>query len=339
MRTVKIGFVGCGFMGQLVHLPNFASLPDCELVALAERRAELGRQVARKYQIPHIYLSHTELAQDPEPEAVVVIMSEHLHHEIAMDLLLAGKHVYIEKPLAGSPQDGRRMAESAKQSGKMLMVCYMKRYDSGVELAKRKLDELLTSGELGPLVHAKIHCFGGDWICGLGSPLNTNEPAPAVQIRVPDWLPKVHETLYWTFQNVYCHDLNLLRYFLGEVQEIKYVDLHSPVKMVRMQFAGCTATLETGWTASNAWDEQMTLFFEHGRVNIALPPPLFRNQTAALSIEKKGEHVHLNLPPDWAFRRAAAHFIECIQAGEPPRSPAEDSLLDLELVEQIFKRI
>jgi len=339
MRTVKVGFVGCGFMGQLVHLPNFASLPDCELVALAEMRVELGRQVAQKYQIPRIYLSHTELAHDPEPEAVVVIMSEHLHHEIAIDLLHAGKHVYIEKPLAGCPSDGRRMAASAKQSGKVLMVGYMKRYDPGVELAKKKLDELFASGELGKLVHTKIHCFGGDWICSLGVPLSTNESAPAVEIRVPDWLPKEHETLYWTFQNVYCHDLNLLRYFLGEVQEVKYVDLLSPVKMVRMQFAGCLATLETGWTAPNAWDEQLTLFFEQGRMNIVLPPPLFRNQTAVLSIEKKGEHIHFNVPPDWAFRRAAAHFIQCVQTGEPPRSPAEDSLRDLELVDEIFKKM
>jgi predicted dehydrogenase len=339
MQTVRVGFVGCGFMGQLVHLPNFTSLPDCEVVALAEMRSELGKRVAHRYNIPRVYQSHAELAQDHELEAVVVIMSEHLHHPIAIDLLRAGKHVYIEKPLAGNPTDGEQMVLAAEQSSQMLMVGYMKRYDPGVELAKAKVEALRASGELGRIVYAKMHCLGGDWIYNLGTPLSTNEPAPAVEIRVPAWLPKEHETLYWTFQNVYCHDLNLLRYLLGEVQEVEYVDLIGPVKMVRMRFADCHVVLETGWAAPNAWDEQLTIFFEQGRVMIDLPPPLFRNQTATLRIEKKGEHTCFHASPDWAFRRAAAHFIECIQKKEMPRSGAEDSLRDLKLVEKIFRAI
>ena len=65
-RPTKIGFVGCGFMGQLVHLPNFVASERCEVVALAELRPELGRIVADKYGIPKVYTHSSELAQDGE---------------------------------------------------------------------------------------------------------------------------------------------------------------------------------------------------------------------------------------------------------------------------------
>lgn len=339
MHTLKIGFVGCGFMGQLVHLPNFCSLPDCEILALAEVRTELGKQVASKYQIPRLYASHTELAQDPEIEAVVAIMSEYLHPPIAIDLLRAGKHVYIEKPLAPHSEIGRWMVQAERESGKMLMVGYMKRYDPGFELAKEKVDSWRASGEMGALLYAKSHCFAGDWISNLGTPLSTDEAAPPFEIQVPEWLPNEHVPLYWNFQNVYCHDLNLLRCLLGEVDEVEYVDLLRPVRAVRLRFADCIATLEAGWMAPTEWDEKLTLFFEKGRITVALPSPLFRNRTASVKVERKGELVDYYVPPDWAFRRAAAHFIECVRNNNIPRSSAEDSLKDLELVERIFKKL
>ena len=45
MDTIRLGYVGCGFMAQKVHLPNFSSLPGCKVVALAEVREDLGRRV------------------------------------------------------------------------------------------------------------------------------------------------------------------------------------------------------------------------------------------------------------------------------------------------------
>ena len=67
---VRFAYVGCGFVGQTIHIPNFASLPDCQFLALAEVRPELGREVAARYGIPKIYRSHEEIAADPDIEAV-----------------------------------------------------------------------------------------------------------------------------------------------------------------------------------------------------------------------------------------------------------------------------
>ena len=58
---VRIGFVGVGFMGQLAHLRNYAALPDCEVVALAELRPELARKVAAAYGVPKVYAEAADM--------------------------------------------------------------------------------------------------------------------------------------------------------------------------------------------------------------------------------------------------------------------------------------
>ena len=96
IEAVKLGYVGCGFMAQKVHIPNFISIPNCELIALAEVRSKLGRKVQERYRIPRLYTDHLALAQDPKIEAVAVSADFALQGEIAKDLLNAGKHVLMD---------------------------------------------------------------------------------------------------------------------------------------------------------------------------------------------------------------------------------------------------
>src|SRR5438270_13755037 len=67
--NVRFGYVGCGFVAQRIHIPNFSSLPECEFLALAEVREDLGRRIAARYGIPRVYRSHEDLAQDSDIEA------------------------------------------------------------------------------------------------------------------------------------------------------------------------------------------------------------------------------------------------------------------------------
>ncbi|MBM3189909.1 MAG: gfo/Idh/MocA family oxidoreductase, partial [Chloroflexi bacterium] len=71
MAGVRVAFVGVGNMGQCAHLRNYASIPDCEVVALAEIREELGQRVARRYGVPRVYRDHRELLAKESPEAIV----------------------------------------------------------------------------------------------------------------------------------------------------------------------------------------------------------------------------------------------------------------------------
>src|SRR3954449_9735465 len=100
MPKIRLGYVGCGRMAQRVHLPNFAALPDCELVGLAEVRRDLGEKVQRRYGIPRLYADHLALIADPNVEAIAVSAPFALQGEIARDALAAGKSVFMEKPMA-----------------------------------------------------------------------------------------------------------------------------------------------------------------------------------------------------------------------------------------------
>src|SRR5947199_10781553 len=100
MDTIKLGYIGCGFMAQRVHIPNLAALPGCELVALAEVRPKLREKVAERYRIPRRFANHEELIRDPAIEAVALSAGFVLQGEMAREALRAGKHVFMEKPMA-----------------------------------------------------------------------------------------------------------------------------------------------------------------------------------------------------------------------------------------------
>jgi len=136
-RPVRFGYVGCGFMAQKVHLPNFSTIPGCELLALAEVRTGLRDRVAERYGIPRRYASHEEMARDPEIEAVGVSAGYALQGQMARDLLRAGKHVLMEKPMAVTVNDAEAILAASREGGGRLMVAYMKRYDTGSKLPHR----------------------------------------------------------------------------------------------------------------------------------------------------------------------------------------------------------
>jgi hypothetical protein len=72
VATVRLGYVGGGFMAQKVHLPNFTALPDCRVVALAELRPRLGETVRARFGIPRLYPDHRAMLADAEIDAVAV---------------------------------------------------------------------------------------------------------------------------------------------------------------------------------------------------------------------------------------------------------------------------
>ena len=328
-------------MGQMVHLPNFTEMAGCEVVALAERRPLLARRVADRFGIPAVCGSHEELCADPSLDAIVQITSDDAHAPVSIDALNAGKHVYLEKPMATNVPDARRMVEAAERNERQLMIGFMKRCDTGVELALSIIAELRSTGELGAITHARGYCFAGDWVCNAGLPETTDEPYPSIEPRPPDWLDERRVRSFYRFNNIYSHNINLVRYLLGDVRELRFASLDGPTKLMVLEMDGYDAVLELGWVSANFWDEGFKVYFEDGWVEIHTPPPLLRNVPARVSVYRAGDiqqHSQPQAPWDWAFRRANAHFVECIGSGAQVRSSGADSIRDLELLEDAYRR-
>ena len=350
MKQVKMGYIGCGFMAQKVHIPNLISLPECEFVAIAELREKLARKVQARYRISKCYRNHKELAADREIEAVGVSGHYAIQGEIAIDLLRAGKHVFMEKPMAVSVSQAEKILDAVKESGSRLMVGYMKRYDAGNELVKNKVDEFLQTGELGNITYVRNHGFCGDWIAGLDTPFEqTDEPKPTPEPLAwkPDWLPDEFYGGYIGYLQQYTHNVNLLRWFLNADDKIKvecvHLDDNGIGGVVIFDVNDTRAIIESGSLAYHGWDEHTQIYFQKGWIKTCAPPLLLKNMPATVEVYCATPSHHLrNLIPSagwsWAYKREMEHFLTCILNDAPFRSSAEDTLTDVRLFEDIYRK-
>jgi|GEM_PF-71190 len=345
-RKVKVGFVGAGYMGQIAHLVNYVNSPRCEVVAIAEMRESLGRAVAERYRIPKVYRSHRELAEDPDVEAVVAILPYTLNAPVALDLLAAGKHVFIEKPMTTSLALAEKMHEAAARAGKILQIGYMKRYDPGVELAKETISSMMASGELGPVTFARLHCFGGDWICGAPDPIRAPSgdmgDSDVEHTRPAEWLPASSwDTFHW-LNNVWCHNINLMRYLLPGPVEVSFAGkLKRQGDVIVLDVGGVPCSLEIGGISARRWDEETQVYFADGWVKIGTPPPLLRNVPAEVEIYRAGSFQEIRKPLaswGWAFQREAEAFLNSVLTGEEPKASSRDALEDVRIIEAIMAK-
>jgi predicted dehydrogenase len=349
-EKLRLGYVGCGFMAQKVHIPNILLLDDCELVALAELRPKLGKKVQERFRIPKLYPSHAELAWDKDIRAACVSGHFYAQGEIAIDLLLAGKDVFMEKPMAISVEQAERILDAERRSGRRVMVAYMKRYDAGNVAVKKLVEQFRQSGEMGKLRFVRNHGFCGDWTAGLDAPFETtDEKYPETQPKYPAWLPPQHVNGYLGYLQQYTHNVNLVRWLLGAGGDVrvKAVELDRErgyFGVVVLEVAGVTTVIESGAVAYHGWDEHTQLYFEGGWVKTDAPPLLLRGVPATVEVYRGNgpDKVFSQTFPaggrEWSYKAEMRHFVECVRTGAPFRSPAPDTLEDVRTFEAIYRR-
>ncbi|MCL2742195.1 MAG: Gfo/Idh/MocA family oxidoreductase, partial [Oscillospiraceae bacterium] len=170
VRKLRIGFVGCGFMGQKAHLRNYVTLTDeCEVVAVAEPREKQRHLVATRYGIKEEYKDHLDLLKNAKVDAVVAAQPYSHHAAIIPDILNAKVPVFTEKPVAFSIEAGQMLADTADSNGTLYMVGYHKRSDPAIEYAKAKIDAWKASGEMGRMRLVRISMPPGDWVFNGGN--------------------------------------------------------------------------------------------------------------------------------------------------------------------------
>ena len=141
-----VGVVGLGYWGPNLAR-NFDRLPGAELTWLCDASQEAVEQWSAALPTARTTTQLDELLDDESLDAVVVATPVPTHAELALRVLEAGKHCFVEKPLARSEEEAERVVEAARGAGRVLMVGHLLEYHPGVE----KLEELVRSGELGDL--------------------------------------------------------------------------------------------------------------------------------------------------------------------------------------------
>jgi len=150
MPLLKIGLMGFGQIAQSIYQKILARLPDVELVAVAE--ADPERFEEAKHLFPHalIFPNYQELLELLQIDAIIICLPNSLHADAAITSLRKGKHVYLEKPLATNLEEGQRILEVWKRSGKIGMVGYNLRFNRlylslKQHIQERKIGELVSA--------------------------------------------------------------------------------------------------------------------------------------------------------------------------------------------------
>jgi predicted dehydrogenase len=336
-RRVRIGFVGVGMMGQCAHLRNYATLPDCEVVAISEPREDLARKVAARYQIPKVYRTHEEMLAAEKLDGIVASQQFTRHGALIPEILKARVPVFIEKPIAASIPMGEKIVQAVRENGAFLMVGYHKRSDPATMCAKKEIDALKKSGELGELRYVRILMPAGDWVAGgFYDLIQGDDPNPPFSgDPMPSDMDEELYKTYVTFVNFYIHQVNLMRHLLGEPYSVKYA-APSGVMLAGESRSGVACVLEMSpYVTTLDWQESALVAFEHGWVKLDLPAPLAMFRAGSVEIFKdpsKGvmpQRIRPQLPFIHAMHQQAVDFLRAIRGEIPPLTTAEEALEDL----------
>src|ERR1035438_1298449 len=141
---VNICVVGCGHWGKNL-VRNYSILGA--LYAICESDPARLRELSGQYPQAKLYSALDQVLADPQVTGVVLASPAEFHHPMALAALGAGKHVFVEKPLALDWHDGTEMVETARKHQRILMVGHLLRYHPAI----LKIQELLASGVLGKI--------------------------------------------------------------------------------------------------------------------------------------------------------------------------------------------
>lgn len=199
-ERVRLGVVGCGAVAERYHLPALLASPEVEIVAFVDASIERARRLAARAGAPLALSSHRDL--DGRVDAALVALPNALHEQVSIDLLQAGVHVLVEKPMARSVEECDRMLAAAAAAGAVLAVGHDFRHFP----IARRVHELFAAGLMGA-----VRCV--DIRQGAGS----RWPSVGAEALVP----AAGGGVLLTFG---VHMLDLLSWWLGPLRVVRYRD-------------------------------------------------------------------------------------------------------------------
>src|SRR6266567_8789619 len=145
-KPVTVGVIGCGYWGPLL-VRNFKGLADCQLKAVCDLNTERLKHIRALYPDIEGMTQTQQLLNGANVDAVVVATPVKHHYTLAKASLLAGKHTFIEKPMASSSAECEELIEIAESKGVVLMIGHTFLYSAPV----RKIKEIILSGHVGDI--------------------------------------------------------------------------------------------------------------------------------------------------------------------------------------------
>ena len=323
-RQIRVGIVGLGYWGPNLAR-NLAAIPGCELAWLCDASAPARAKLEPAFPSARATGDLDDLLGDGELDAVVLATPVPTHAELAIAVAQAGKHCFVEKPLALTAADAERAVAAAERAERILMVGHLLEYHPAV----RKLKELLDSDELG------------DLFCVYGNRLNLG------QLRK-------EENALWSLG---AHDVSVALHLIGEepvecvahgasyvregVQDVVFCYLRFP--------SGIVAHLHLSWLDPHkerritvVGSRRMATFDDmliEGKLTIY--DKGFDEDTRSWGeyITRSGDMFSPRIPNLEPLRIECEHFLDCIRTGATPRSDGHSGVRVVRVLEALQRSL
>jgi predicted dehydrogenase len=318
---VRIGVVGLGYWGPNLAR-NFDAIPGAELSWCCDASSERQEEVGERFPEVRVTSELSDLLSDPELDAVALATPVPTHGELSRVVLEAGKHCFVEKPLAQSVADAERALAAAQDNGRILMVGHLLEYHPGV----RKLKELTDGGELGDRIYYIY-----------GNRLNLGKL-------------RADENALWSLG---AHDVSVVLHLAGEepleavahgesyvrdgVEDVVFCFLRFP--------SGLSAHLHLSWLDPHkerrftvVGSRRMATFDDmalEGKVTIY--DKGFDEDARGYGeyITRSGDIFSPQVPNTEPLRIECEHFVDCITTGRTPQSDGKSGLRVVRVLEQL----
>jgi predicted dehydrogenase len=315
---VTIGVVGLGYWGPNLAR-NFAGLPGAELRWCCDEDAGVRARLAGRHPGTRFTGDLDDLLGDADLDAVVLATPVPTHAALAARVLEAGKHCFVEKPLAQSVADAERACEAARASGRILMVGHLLQYHPGVN----KLKEIADSGELGD-----IHYIYGNRL-NLGQ-LRAEENAL--------WSLGAHDVsvlLHLADEEPYELNARGESYMREGIEDVVFAFMRFP--------SGVAAHLHLSWLDPHkerrftvVGSKRMATFDDmdpERKVTVYDKGFDEKADTYGEYITRSGDIWSPRVPNDEPLRLECEHFVACVREGRSPLSDGESGLRVVRVLE------
>ena len=319
---INIGIVGYGYWGpNLVR--NFAETPGATVAAVADLDPAKLALVQRRYPAVKVTTDFQDLLSDPSIDAVAVATPVSTHFELGMAALRAGKHLWLEKPMAESTLQARKLVDEAQQRQRTLLVDHTFIYTGAV----RKMAEIIWGGELGRVfyydsVRVNLGLFQRD--------VSVISDLAVHDFSILDYLLREHPVAV---------SASGTNHFPGTPENLAYITLFyesgtiahanvswlAPVKVRRILVGGSKKMI----TYDDLEPSEKIKVYDKG-VSFTDDPKQIQEMRVGY---RTGDMWAPKLSVTEALRMEGEHFVDCIEHGKTPETDGQLGLRVVELIE------
>lgn len=372
MNRLRMGVIGCGAIGQVAHIPYIHRYDErFELVALADVHRPTLDAVGDHYQVAGRHTDWRELMARQDVDAVVICHNGS-HRDTTIGALEAGKHVFVEKPLAWNVRQTREVAAVATQSDRILQMGYHKLHDPGFAYAKQQVQQMQDVGfgritvlhpanELGLSPHRILrgngvvqegHVDTGTWAQQVAAQL-ADGAGGSVEAAVDEALggrkdDKALRLAYGQLNGSVIHQVYTLFGFLGAPRKVLNANVWREGLSIHVLIEypnDLRVTLDWHFLQDlKDYREEYAFFGNHDRVLLQLPSPYFLNVPSPVIVQgHEGETAwekRIVVNYEEAFARELLAFYDNVQAGQKPAlCSIDDAVAHAEFIQQMIDAV